>query len=357
MEKFSRLRVIFSLLIIITANVIVLSIFLIPYKFRCQVNVDVLSNQLDESFENFERELLIRKLLDESIENLLNCSVEIEKPLKCGKFPSKSDLITESIYWQVLNTTNGTFMIFNAYYDDRSAFKNEPTIRIIAFLNRLKPKIQTFCQLWFKDLKEPVVVRPFEYRLIWKDVWIENTNGSSPYLIGCKNPIMNQVPSSVSLVKNECDEAVNNLEVIHNLPEGGRKKSFGVCVKDLIFEDDISLQIIEWVELLLLLGADKIFCYVLSVHPNVMKVFKYYETRGKVKVEMISRPNGLPFEEKSRIQSYQGEMVSLNDCLYKHMYEYEYLVPIDSDEIIMPQREEDKTWTDLIATSKGSPES
>ena len=37
-------------------------------------------------------------------------------------------------------------------------------------------------------------------------------------------------------------------------------------------EDDLSIRITEWIELLHTLGADKIFFYNLEVHPNISKV-------------------------------------------------------------------------------------
>jgi hypothetical protein len=37
-------------------------------------------------------------------------------------------------------------------------------------------------------------------------------------------------------------------------------------------EDDLSVRLVEWIELLNTLGADKIFLYNLEVHPNVTKV-------------------------------------------------------------------------------------
>ena len=67
-------------------------------------------------------------------------------------------------------------------------------------------------------------------------------------------------PISVSVVENRCDEATNNLRVTYNpLKEGERKNKFAVCVKGLDFpNDDISLRLMEWVEMLNILGADKV---------------------------------------------------------------------------------------------------
>ena len=104
---------------------------------------------------------------------------------------------------------------------------------------------------------------------------------------------LKQVPLSVSIVENICDRATNNLRVIYNkLPEDERdKKEFAVCVKGLDFpNDDLSVRLIEWIELLHILGADKIFFYNLEVHPNVTKVLNYYEDKSYVDLTPISLP-------------------------------------------------------------------
>ena len=38
--------------------------------------------------------------------------------------------------------------------------------------------------------------------------------------------------------------------------------------------DDTSIRFMEWIEVLRLVGVNKIVLYVLDVHPNVMKVMK-----------------------------------------------------------------------------------
>jgi len=42
------------------------------------------------------------------------------------------------------------------------------------------------------------------------------------------------------------------------------------------------VRLVEWIELLNLLGADKIFMYQLQVHPNITKVLDHYQREGKV---------------------------------------------------------------------------
>ena len=50
------------------------------------------------------------------------------------------------------------------------------------------------------------------------------------------------------------------------------KKPFAVCCKGLYFPTvDLSLRLVEWIEVQRALGADKISLYNLAVHPNMMK--------------------------------------------------------------------------------------
>ena len=96
----------------------------------------------------------------------------------------------------------------------------------------------------------------------------------SPYLITCPVPpsYTNMTPLAVSLVEEECETPTNYLNIIYNLP-AGEKGKFAVCVKGMDFPlDDLSVRMVEWLEVLKALGADKIFLYNLDVHPNVRKV-------------------------------------------------------------------------------------
>jgi hypothetical protein len=195
---------------------------------------------------------------------------------------------------------------------------------------------------------------------MWIKKWGNYINGAyQPYLIACQipKPFQGLVPASVSVVEKQCDTATNNLRVIYNLPPDDHKKGFAVCVKGLDFMyDDLSVKLIEWIELITLLGADKIYFYELQVHPNISKVLKYYEQEGKVQVSPLTLPGGQPnipgfqhlYLSKKTSQKRQNELIPYNDCLYKNMYKYEFIALLDIDEVIMPKHEDDMTWHDLM---------
>ncbi|XP_043482475.1 uncharacterized protein LOC122511359 isoform X1 [Leptopilina heterotoma] len=274
-----------------------------------------------------------------------------------AKYPSIYDLEFNNIYWQSLRTSNGTFQLFGAYYDVRKLSKIGPAIRMVGMIDRIAPTIKTYCQLWYDGEREPKVVEILEYKYIWFPKWGNYKQGIyQPYVIACRIPQTHWQkgpPASVSLVEKVCDTASNNLRVIYNKPE--KKKDFAVCVKGLDFlHEDLSVRLVEWIELIGLLGADKIFFYELQVHPNVTKVLNHYQKLGKVHVTPITLPGGQPnmpifqhmYLTKKTNHKRQNELIPYNDCLYKHMYEYEYIVLLDVDEVIMPLQ--DATWQDLM---------
>ncbi|XP_076761778.1 uncharacterized protein LOC143429849 [Xylocopa sonorina] len=273
------------------------------------------------------------------------------------KYPSIYDIEFNNVYWQTMRTSNGTFQLFGAFYDRRKLSRIGPAIRIVGMIDRIEPTVKTHCQLWYDGEREPKVVETLEYKYIWYPKWGNYKQGIyQPYVIACKIPQSHWLkgpPASVSMVEKPCDTPSNNLRVIYNKPE--HKKDFAVCVKGLDFlHEDLSVRLVEWIELITLLGADKIFFYQLQVHPNVTKVLDYYQSLGKVHVTPLTLPGGQPnvpafqhmYLTKKTNHKRQNELIPYNDCLYKHMYEYEYIALLDVDEVIMPVK--DGTWQDLM---------
>ena len=248
----------------------------------------------------------------------------------CAQLPGILDLHFDNIYWQQVHTTKARFHLYSAHLDIR----REPTVRIVGLIDWLesdtKPSVKTYCQLWFDGSEIPEVSEVLSYRRI---VVPPQAGQFIPYLMSCNLPKthLDKVPAAVSLVENQCDTATSNLRVIYNkLTEAEDKKKFAVCVKGLDFPDtDISVRLIEWIELLTALGVDKIFFYKFSVHPNVTKVLDHYSKEGKVEVTPISLPAHLPnipglrsiyiAEDKADKRNI-NELIPYNDCFYRNIY-------------------------------------
>ncbi|CAL4122333.1 unnamed protein product [Meganyctiphanes norvegica] len=278
----------------------------------------------------------------------------------CAAFPSLLDVKYNNIYWQYLKTSQGTFYLYSAYYDNRYLVKNKPVIRILTMYDSLDINVTIHCQIWLNNRKTPVFSEVSQKLKIWDDRWGNNKEGvPRPYLLTCKIPseIENELPEAVSLVHDAaCIYAKTLLRVIDNRPEnGGLKKGIAVCVKGLDYmHSDLSVQLVEWLELLSVVGADKVFMYVYEAHPNVTKVLQHYAKRGFLDVTPITLPGGQPnlkdlrhWFHKGRIMAKrQNELIPYNDCLYRNIHNYKFISLLDTDEIIMPKSA--TNWHELI---------
>ena len=63
-----------------------------------------------------------------------------------------------------------------------------PEIRILGMIDRLKPIVQTHCQIWFKDdAYDPVIVPVQSYLYMWRRYWGHARHGTlQPYLFSCQ---------------------------------------------------------------------------------------------------------------------------------------------------------------------------
>ncbi|XP_053617277.1 beta-1,4-galactosyltransferase galt-1-like [Plodia interpunctella] len=281
------------------------------------------------------------------------------KKKDCAPFPSIYELQFHNTYWQSLYSSQGVFHFYGAYMDARNASRIGRAVRVLGVHDRIKPTIVTHCQLWFEERAEPVLVRNLEYKYIWNSKWGNyRDHVLQPYLMACVLPkdVQHLVPASVSIVENACDRATNNLRVHNDRPNPvlGRKE-FAVCVKGLDFlHEDLSVRLVEWIELIKIMGADKVFFYELQVHQNITKVLDYYKKQGTVTVTPITLPGGQPnlpglqhmYLKSKTTHKRQMELIPYNDCLYRHMYEYRWLALLDIDEVIVPL--EDADWSSLM---------
>ncbi|XP_052751685.1 uncharacterized protein LOC113512252 [Galleria mellonella] len=281
------------------------------------------------------------------------------KKKDCAPFPSIYDLEFHNTYWQSFHSSQGVFHFYGAYLDTRNASRIGPAVRVLGVHDRIKPTITTHCQLWFEERTAPVVVRNLEYKYVWNSKWGNyRDHVLQPYLLACVLPqeVQHLVPASVSIVENPCDRATNNLRVHYDRPDPAvGRKEFAVCVKGLDFlHEDLSVRLVEWIEFVRLMGADKVFFYELQVHPNITKVLDYYKGQNAVTVTPVTLPGGQPnlpglqhmYLKKKTTHKRQMELVPYNDCLYRHMYEYRWLALLDIDEVIVPL--EDADWSSLM---------
>ena len=270
---------------------------------------------------------------------------------KCPmKLPLDLTLDYNNIYWQEFASSNGTFYLYNAYYDNRTMGGPTALVRILSMIDRVTP-LPLYCRLWPMNSTVPLVSKAI-YRYIWHAKWGNFRDGIlQPFVINC--PVPKRKPSSrtplriqsVSLFETNCSEVKNNLLVKENRPKNGKKERFAVCVKGLEFlHEDLSFRLVEWIELLKILGANKVFFYQFDLHPRLQQVLQHYQDENFVDVQPLSLPGTLPnlpeirkeYLKKQVFYRRQNELIPYNDCLFRNMYLYDYVTLLDVDEIILP---------------------
>ena len=188
-------------------------------------------------------------------------------------------------------------------------------------------------RLWFENSTQSVLSEVISFAYLWI-FGSEGKKGNTPtsdlqpYILACPVPAehADRTPILVSVAEGACDTATVLLKVIYNKLEP--KKKFAVCVKGLDMPDDLSVRLAEWIELVIAMGADKIFLYSYEVHPKVARLVEEYAKEGKIDLRIISLPGpqpNLPGLQHLYIQRWLqrkrfNELIPYNDCLNRNMH-------------------------------------
>ncbi|XP_046808761.1 uncharacterized protein LOC124420340 [Lucilia cuprina] len=284
--------------------------------------------------------------------------------LSCAWYPGIMDIHIQNEYWQILRNRNLTYHLFGAYLDNRPyVTNNRILIRILTMIDLISKNPQdyptTYCQFWFREKFQPIIVPVEKTQLIWRYEWPHDSQYSFPYILTCTLPkdYEQWLPKSVSLVAAPCDKATNMLRVIYRpLKATEKKKEFAVCIKGLDFPYiDLSYRVVEYLETLRVLGAEKVIMYNLEIHENTTKVLEYYQRTGFVEYRPFSfslKYSNYPDYRHRQIKTKPypfilHEGIAYNDCIYRNMYRFQYIGVWDIDELPLPLKNYTK-WHDLV---------
>uniref|UniRef100_A0A3Q4N954 Glycosyltransferase family 92 protein n=1 Tax=Neolamprologus brichardi TaxID=32507 RepID=A0A3Q4N954_NEOBR len=131
---------------------------------------------------------------------------------------------------------------------------------------------------------------------------------------------------------------VNQQEKTHSFPY-----NFTVCISTMYNFTNV-LQLVQSLEMLQLLGVNRVVVYKTNCSPETQRILDYYTQKGLLevipwslsrylKVSRYWQPSLGPGE-----LHYFGQIPALNDCLYRYMYQSKYVALHDIDELILPQK-------------------
>ncbi|XP_053390586.1 beta-1,4-galactosyltransferase galt-1-like [Mercenaria mercenaria] len=156
------------------------------------------------------------------------------------------------------------------------------------------------------------------------------------------------VPEAVSILKGSSSEKASNILPVRRKQTNHHDRMFSLCLSPLHSRFNDKLKLVEWIELNMILGVDKIIVYVQNCSNDVMQTLKIYESKGAVDIMNWSLPKDITNKRKKNLH-YYGQLAAINDCLYRNRGLSLYTAAFDIDEYIIPQLDEDVTWLDMLS--------
>ncbi len=148
-----------------------------------------------------------------------------------------------------------------------------------------------------------------------------------------------------------CEPHTNILPVQYQPPGNVTKNDFHVCVSPLQNHYNNVTFFVEAVEINVMFGANKLVIYNFSIGNDMDSILDYYVKKGKIDVVQWPLPltsfDGQPLRQDFKVY-YYGQLLALNDCLYRNMYRTEHIVVTDIDEKIVPRIPNHRTWKDIF---------
>ncbi|XP_074646445.1 beta-1,4-galactosyltransferase galt-1-like [Tubulanus polymorphus] len=265
---------------------------------------------------------------------------ELAKSKQCPQLIEPGPL-PEQQRFQPFRAHNRDAFLFSAFYDDRGS--RQKFVRVVGISS--KSQISGFCQLWFENRADPLVISPLSVQPLPEG----HGRLYNSFYFNCPVSGVDGAPYIVSVVPDRCDMPANRINVLNRAPvDYAKLTGFAVCMPPFNFGYKRVDQIVENVELNSLLGADHFTFYNHTLGEPVARVLRDYESRGTVELVRWHPPVVVDkWPERVEVEvHYFAQIACLNDCLFRNMKKYKYVVVTDLDEFAVPRRH--RTWRGLI---------
>ena len=243
--------------------------------------------------------------------------------------------LSEKMHAQV---PNQNMILFSAYQDNRTG---TPMVRIMAAVMFEPDSSKLWCH-FSEDLGQNY----FESPVLYYEMCENHLQPYGGWILSCNMPrsIGDGIqPCFVSIGLEYPYPAIDaTLPIlrIEALESDTRPQiDFGVCVPPL-FGSVSKESIVQFVEMVQLLGASHVVFYNYSVGWEVDNVLSYYTSKNIVSV--------LPWDFGEHEIWYNGQSIAINDCLYRHMSTIKHIMFMDLDEFLIPHNPYGTTWADIV---------
>jgi hypothetical protein len=249
----------------------------------------------------------------------------------------------------------GRHYVYSAYYDDRAAGNGgsfrQPVVRIVALLRSsngptgVRPSPTLFCHVWLHGVHYSALLEYYEM--------CENHGKQyGGWLLTCRLPM----PTDDRIFERPCrigvsHDAADSKQVVkltvfrttgHNDINNGR---LAMCIPPL-FGHVSTKTLIEFIELTHLIGFSHMVFYWSNRKNDttigLYNILQHYRHTGLVSIVEWTLPNTLITSNNAAYAGlvwYHGQLLAINDCLYRTMHAFSRVAFNDIDEYIIPRRQ------------------
>ncbi|XP_051725601.1 beta-1,4-galactosyltransferase galt-1 isoform X12 [Ctenopharyngodon idella] len=184
-------------------------------------------------------------------------------------------------------------------------------------------------------------------RTVQADVQIHSDHFGFPFHVSdviCKGKRVQKATRVLISTKDSDNNNKSYLPIKNRVKTNTFKFNFTICISNVFGNYNNVLQFAQTMEMYKLLGVQHVVIYNTSLGPDLEKLLKHYETEGILEIvswpidKFLNPSPGWNFKEFKGDLHYYGQLVTLNECIYRHMYQSRYVLLNDIDEIIMPYK-------------------
>ena len=274
--------------------------------------------------------------------------------------PRHDDVLWHDAKWQFFRDGRKTFFYQAVYYDNRPGQHNLKVFPILGVpLGGVPVDDDVYALLWYAHSEHPVSVKVTQLHDEWRRQRYTNGTifGNAVQTVDALQHASGDDggsgdrPEFVSFSKQQCPGDVTTyLQVVQPPPVNASARGILVCPKNLYGRLNSShvTHFVSWFEFLKLLGVSRVHMAYSGLELQdemIRRMFRYYIDEGTLQ-NFVYSPNNL-FDRN--VHETDGvELANLNDCLYRNLHKYKYVISQDADELLIPRTPQ--TYQQLIAT-------
>ena len=228
--------------------------------------------------------------------------------------------------------------VYSAYYDDRR--RNTPYIRVIA-LAPSRDRPQLYCHFTGRENRTTAIS--------YYEMCENHSHKYGGWILSCPVPLVQSPPKTCAVIVSTSEDPADGGVVLNvrSITTMSTKRRFGVCVPPLFGDIPVDT-LVQFIELSKLLGAQHFYFYAHDVTEDIKKVLYHYELDDTTTVIRWV----LPVRAVDKVW-YHGQLLAINDCLYRGMSAFKFLAINDIDEFIVPHAHID--WNTMLRATQKDP--